>query len=190
MDDGRRSDKSILSEMQKKYMRSLQRRPILTKSLTSGVVAFLANVTGQAIDKHRGLANEVELPPALRFAAFGFFISGPLLHYFYNYLLKCVPGKSGDAVIKRLLIERLILTPFYSLIFHSATAAMEHRSWDAVVLRLKAAYWLTLTMNWKYYTVAQIINLNFVPPEMRVLFGNFCGFLWSIALTSMKPKND
>nr|XP_039258240.1 peroxisomal membrane protein 2-like [Styela clava] len=185
-----KKQKSMLIVLQKKYVKCLQENPILTKSITSAVLSFSANLTAQLIDIRRGMASEITLPPALRYGAFGLFVSGPVMHYFYGWLMKTVPGKTTEAAIQRLIIERLILSPFFTLLFHSFMAATEHQSWDAVKLRLQAAYWLTLTMNWKYYTIAQIINLNYIPPEMRVLFGNFCGFLWTIALTSMKPKTD
>lgn len=60
-----------------------------------------------------------------RYGAFGLVISGPVLHLFYLWLDKTIPPKGNEAMVKRLLCERLVFSPIFMAIFHVAMAGME-----------------------------------------------------------------
>ena len=55
---------------------------------------------------------------------------------------------------------------------------------------LKAKYVVSLLANWKIWTVPQIVNINLVAPQYRVLFANFVALVWNFYLAgSTKIKN-
>ena len=49
-------------------------------------------------------------------------------------------------------------------------------------------YVATVLVNWKIWTIPQIINFNLVPVEFRVLFGNLVALVWNYYLASTKKK--
>lgn len=57
---------------------------------------------------------------------------------------------------------------------------------------LRSRTWPTLLAHWKIWTLPQIINVNFVPVQFRVLFANFVAFFWNIylALLTQRSKKE
>ena len=49
-------------------------------------------------------------------------------------------------------------------------------------------YVATVLVNWKIWTIPQIINFNLVPVEFRVLFGNLVALVWNYYLARTKRK--
>ena len=42
-----------------------------------------------------------------------------------------------------------------------------------------------LKANWRFWTLPQFINVNFVPAEFRVLFANSVALLWNVYLARL-----
>ena len=63
-------------------------------------------------------------------------------------------------------------------------------SYPQAVEELKAKYVASLLANWKIWTVPQIVNINLVAPQYRVLFANCVALVWNFYLAgSTKIKN-
>ncbi|KAF4523916.1 hypothetical protein B566_EDAN012267 [Ephemera danica] len=139
-----------------KYFQQLYMHPIRTKSITSCVVASLGNLTSQCLYS-RGKIDKNSLEA---FALFGLLFGGTVPHGFYKILESIAPGDSVSASILRFLIERFIYTPLFQLLSLYSVSVFED--------------------NWKYLSLFQFINVTFVPPMLRVLFGNLLGFFWCI----------
>ncbi|XP_068096688.1 peroxisomal membrane protein 2 isoform X2 [Hyperolius riggenbachi] len=119
------------------YLRLLHSRPVLTKALTSAILSALGNLLSQTIERRRksnSSGGNVDLAAPLRFAAYGFFFTGPLSHYFYLFLEKGVPSSLPMAGLRRLLLERLIIAPAFLLLFFFVMNILEVRSicWMAI----------------------------------------------------------
>lgn len=82
-----------------KYNDLLERRPLLTKSITTGVMYGAGDVIAQYVEKHQADAERSEeekaalvgvdwfnYKRAMVFTFFGTCIGGPAFHYWYNYL--------------------------------------------------------------------------------------------------------
>ena len=54
-----------------------------------------------------------------------FCISGPLIHYFYDYLDKFVPKTASYSKAKRLLIDRGVMSPMLLFVFFYVVAILE-----------------------------------------------------------------
>ena len=46
----------------------------------------------------------------------------------------------------------------------------------------------SLFANWKIWTVPQMININLVPVQYRVLFANLVALVWNFYLTTSKKS--
>lgn len=54
-----------------------------------------------------------------------FFLSGPLIHYFYEFLDKFIPKTASYSKAKRLLIDRGVMSPALLLVFFYVVAILE-----------------------------------------------------------------
>jgi len=79
------------------YNSALLSDPLITKSVTAGVILGAADLAGQTLttnDKEASPVDEVasiDIPRALRFAFFGFVLQAPWNHFYYLFLDGALP---------------------------------------------------------------------------------------------------
>ncbi|XP_034955197.1 peroxisomal membrane protein 2 [Zootoca vivipara] len=168
-----------------RYLLLLRLYPVLTKAVSSAVLSALGSFLAQIVEKNqkkRGL----DLAGPLRFFIYGFFFTGPLSHYFYLYLERWFPSDVPVSIAKRLLLDRLVVAPAFLVLYYFVMNLLEGKDTSAFVKRMKSSYWTSLKMNWKVWTPVQFINLNYVPMQFQVLFGNLVALFWFAYLASVK----
>ncbi|KAF7239851.1 Peroxisomal membrane protein 2 [Varanus komodoensis] len=168
-----------------RYLLLLRLYPVLTKSVSSSLLSALGSLVAQIIEK-RQKKGGLDLRGPLRFAIYGFLFTGPLSHYFYLYLEQLIPSDVPFAVVRRLLLDRLVVAPAFLALFFFVMNLLEGKGASAFVKRMKSGYWAALKMNWKMWTPVQFINLYYVPMQFQVLFGNLVALLWFAYLASIK----
>ncbi|KAK2911088.1 hypothetical protein Q8A67_003221 [Cirrhinus molitorella] len=184
-------DPSFLTRALQQYLSLLKKYPILTKSVTSGLLSALGNLLSQALEyrknnKENSPKKKINVLGPVHFAIFGLFITGPVSHYFYHLLEVLLPTTIPYCLIKRLLLERLIFAPAFLLLFYVVMNALEGKTLADVQNKLKTSYWPAMKMNWKVWTPFQFININYVPVQFRVLFANMVALFWYAYLASIR----
>ncbi|XP_071849288.1 peroxisomal membrane protein 2-like [Apostichopus japonicus] len=164
----------------KAYLKLLKERPLLTKSVSSGVIAAVGDIIAQKIVLRDSSPLTVRQTGA--FAILGLCYSGPLAHYFYSWLDQFIPKDVSYYAIKRIIADRFVIAPPYLLVFFYLLGLLEGIGHTASVDKIRTTFWTALKMNWKIWTVLQFINLNYVPIQFRVLFQSCIAFVWTICL--------
>ncbi|XP_067296354.1 peroxisomal membrane protein 2 [Pseudorasbora parva] len=184
-------DPSFLARVLQQYLSLLKKYPIITKSVTSGILSALGNLLSQALEyrknsKENSPKKKINILGPVHFATYGLFFTGPLSHYFYQLLEVLLPTTVPYCLIKRLLLERLIFAPAFLLLFYVVMNALEGKSITDVQNKLKTSYWPAMKMNWKVWTPFQFININYIPVQFRVLFANLVALFWYAYLASVR----
>ncbi|KAF1389129.1 hypothetical protein PFLUV_G00070260 [Perca fluviatilis] len=184
-------DVSIHFRLLQQYLVLLKKYPILTKSVTSGILTALGNLLSQFLEarkkaKNGAQVNEIDTAAAARYAIYGLFITGPLSHYFYQLMEVWMPSTDPLCLVKRLLLDRLVFAPGFLLIFYFVMNILEAKGWTDFEKKMRGSYWTALKMNWKVWTPFQFININFVPVQFRVLFANMIALFWYAYLASVR----
>ncbi|XP_066509308.1 peroxisomal membrane protein 2-like [Hoplias malabaricus] len=184
-------DPAQTTKLLQQYLILLKKYPIITKSVTSGVLSALGNLLSQALESKRNLkkgrpTKEVDLHGPIRFAIYGLVVTGPISHYFYQLLEAVCPSSESNFVLKRLFLERLIFAPAFLLLFFTVMNALEGKSVSDLREKVQTRYWAALKMNWKVWTPFQFININYVPVQFRVLFANLIALFWYAYLASVR----
>ncbi|KAH3891846.1 peroxisomal membrane protein 2-like [Dreissena polymorpha] len=175
------SRENFFERLLNNYQKWLKEKPLLTKACTSGSVSALGNVISQKVAPQPG--GKIVWRSVLSYAAFGFCLSAPIIHYFYIWLEKILPRKETTSQIeniKRLLIDRFIFTPPFILLFLYVVTILEGHGSAVAIKKIKEQFWTILKMNWKVWTLFTYINVNYIPQKYRVLFGNMVGLFWSV----------
>ena len=181
------------------YRSALVTSPLKTKALTSCVISLLGELLGAYIKRRKFFleykyANPAHAPRLIdikRFAIFGFYglaITGPLFHWWYGFLEKItregnITGAKG--IMAKVVLDRVVLTPpflLFTLAYIQGLLTLQPRE---TVVNVKKSYGSALLANWRWWTVAQLINFNYVPVEGRVLFGNFVALFWNTYLSTI-----
>ncbi|XP_061907271.1 peroxisomal membrane protein 2 [Entelurus aequoreus] len=184
-------DASVHFSLLQQYLFLLKKYPILTKSITSGILSALGNLLSQIVEarkksKDNEVAQEIDTAGAARYAIYGLFITGPVSHYFYQLMEVWMPSTDPYCVLKRLLLDRLVFAPGFLLLFFFVMNILEVKGLDDFMKKFRRSYWTALKMNWRVWTPFQFININFVPLQFRVLFANMVALFWYAYLASIR----
>ena len=167
-------------------MHALDTSPVITKAVTAAVLSVVSDMIAQTLinSSHgynlRSLFNQFVI---------GLFIRGPWVHYWYLLLDKMFAalgfaGKHADdwtAVVGKVLIDQLTFGPFFHFIYFVAIGILDGRDADSIYKHVQRDYLRTLLMNYTVWPLVNIINFKFVPPNLRVLFGNVIAIAWTTA---------
>ncbi|XP_057181780.1 peroxisomal membrane protein 2 [Triplophysa rosa] len=184
-------DSSFPARVLQQYLLLLKKYPILTKSVTSGILSSFGNLLSQALEssknnKEKSPRKKINVLGPVHFAIYGLVITGPVSHYFYHILEVLFPTTVPYCLVKRLLLERLIFAPAFLLLFYVVMNALEGKTIGDLQKKLTTTYWPSLKMNWKVWTPFQFININYIPAQFRVLFANIVALFWYAYLASAR----
>lgn len=167
------------------YFDQLFNHPIRTKAISCCIIATAGNLTSQYVSGKTIIQNSL-----VAYGLFGLLFGGTLPHYFYGWLERVVPEEAAFAIVKKLIIERLFYSPLYHAFTLYMIARFEGKNHKAAIKQLEALFWPILTSSWKYLTIIQFINLQFVPPMLRVLIVNLIGFFWTIYIANKRRQQE
>ncbi|KAL5015865.1 hypothetical protein ScPMuIL_005454 [Solemya velum] len=186
---GANRNQPIVEKLLNRYIKLLVEKPVLTKGLTSCVVAGLGNFVSQLVSGNPNSKDgRIVWRSVLAYSTFGLVFSGPLIHHFYRLMEKLMPSsrKSKTDPIKRIILDRLIFAPPFIVLFLYVIAILEGQGNAAAIQKIRDQYWSILLLNWKVWTPVQYLNVNYIPPKYRVLFGNLIAFVWTIIVARQR----
>lgn len=172
----------------KVYGKALDRRPVLTKSITACIIVGLGDVAGQYLEGPEDGATKVVFDAIrlCRFASMGMIVQAPITHYYYEALDKYFPPTETPwtrTTFLKLLIDQTIYAPTFLWMVFVYLGLLEGSSWHEIDEQLDRDYFTTLCANWKLWIPATLINLAYCAPRYRVLYCNLVFFVWSIFLS-------
>ncbi|XP_058069917.1 protein SYM1-like isoform X3 [Magnolia sinica] len=105
------------------YLRMIETRPVLTKSVTASAIFTAADVTSQMIT----LTSSDSFDPirTLRMAGYGLLISGPSLHLWFNFVSRILPKRDLSNTMKKLFLGQTTFGPIMTAVFFSVNAALQ-----------------------------------------------------------------
>ncbi|KAH7307032.1 hypothetical protein KP509_22G043200 [Ceratopteris richardii] len=117
--------------------------------------------------------------------AAGFFISGPTLHIWFNFVSRVVPARDLLSTLKKMAMGQLIYGPTFTVFFFSLNAFMQGESHQEIVARLRRDFIPTIRSGLMYWPICDFITYRYVPVHLQPLVSNSFSFLWTIYFTYM-----
>ena len=99
-------------------------------------------------------------------------------------LLRRISSWTTTTALK-VAIDQGLQAPVFTALIFVFFAVIEGRGVDAGVSQVKDELAPTLLKNWLIFLPATVVNLGFVPLELRVLFINVVFFFWVIILSPL-----
>lgn len=181
------SDATNPASMWSTYNRYLSEKPVLTKSITSGIIAFVADIACQKVfpdDKKKGM----DWKRTVKFTILNTLLVGPMLHYWYGFLVLKIPGTGSLSTVYRVALDQLVFAPFCIIpAFFSCSLLLEGTP-ELIPAKLHADWAPTMLANFSLWVPAQFINFRLVPPQFQVLFANLVGLFWNVYLSAATAK--
>jgi len=169
------------------YNRCLNKKPILTQSLTTGVMFAVGDVIAQQLVEKRG--KEHDYKRTGRMSLFGTLVAGPSTSLWYRFLDKYVvlPNKTHQ-LFARVLLDQGVYAPLAQVVYLGGTGVFEGSSPQEIKEKVKVGFGPALIGNYKIWPAFQLINFNFVPPNYRSLGTNIVALGWNTYLSVLNQK--
>ena len=169
-----------------RYNAILEAQPLLTKMCTSLVGFSAGDVLAQKF------INDDDAPydpmRTIRLGSFGFLCHGSTGHLFYGLLDSKLPGTKPVTVATKVLIDQTMWNPIFGCMFFGYLNAVEGKSWDQYVTKLKSDLKTAVMGSWAVWVPAHTINFAFIPPSQRLLYINSIQIGYNIFLSFLGNK--
>ena len=124
-----------MSGLWARYNALLEAQPLLTKALTSLTGFTAGDILAQKFVE--GGDKPYDVMRTVRLGSFGFLIHGTTGHYFYGFLDSKMPGTKPVTVATKVAIDQTIWNPIFGCMFFGYLNAMEGKSMDDYVSKIK-----------------------------------------------------
>lgn len=190
------------------YMGQIAAHPVVTKSVTAGVIGvigdFLAQNLEAALLRRQRTKQQVYQPAptktydprrGLSIAVDGLLISGPLMHYGYQLFDRIIPIEAGGgatAALLHVLLDSVFLDAFFVASTFVVTGRMEGYSFRQLLPQLRKDYRPALQASWATSLLVAPIEFacfRFLPLSLRVLAVNFIDVIWDAVISFMAHRS-
>jgi hypothetical protein len=181
-------------EVWSSYLNLLETAPLITKSITAGVIIGSGDCAAQLLEKTTSKEEkDFDVARALRWAFFGLVLQGPWNHAFYLLLdgaLPPTPDPWTVTTLQKVFIDQFIQAPIFTIIILGFFAIVEGKGLEFAKNQVVNDLGGILIKNWGVFLPATVINIAFCPPELRVLFLNTVFFGWVCYLSLFLNEDD
>lgn len=126
------------------YNQALESDPLLTKSVTAGVILGAADLAGQAIENSISEEDkDIDIARFARFAFFGFILQAPWNHFYYLQLDGALPPTEDPFTATtgiKVVIDQFVQAPIFTVLIFYFLGILEGKSTDDVKDQLDRDY--------------------------------------------------
>ncbi|KAM7432625.1 hypothetical protein ABFA07_016985 [Porites harrisoni] len=172
------------------YNEMLEKHPIRTKCITSGVLFAMGDFIAQktAAGKNRSLDDK----RLLRAIIYG---SGtaPLAHVHFNFLewlvVRKIAFRASFVPFVKMFIDQFgYWAPCITAVYHVSMGVMEGLTYNETMYRLKTLYWPTLKACWMIWPAVMIVNFRFIPVAHQLNFCLAVSLVWATILSVIRAS--
>lgn len=170
------------------YMHFLNTYPLVTKCITSGLLAMTSDLIAQ-IFEGVDFAN-LKLRRLLSMAFIGSVFSAPSFHVLYGYLETVLPTNARKInVLAHLVVDQLIAAPLWLVGFFPLLNVCEGvLDKDILIRSFERDYIPALKATWMVFPLIQALNFSVVPMNMRVLVLNIVDVFYTTILSFISHR--
>ena len=190
------------------YMMQLAAHPVITKSITAGVIGVMGDFMAQGLErvlhqrqqKQRGevvqnTSAKYDPRRGLSILLDGFFLSGPLMHFGYELFDKIMPihaGGGSGAALMHVLADSVFLDAIFVASTFVVTGRMEGYTFRQILPQLRKDYVPALKASWAtslFLMPIEFVCFRFLPLSYRVLAVNFIDVIWDAVISFMAHRS-
>lgn len=174
------------------YTNQLSARPIMTKSLTAGIIFLASDYCAQLIERDGGDEEKAPLVWSRMLSNFlvGLLVFGPAANAWYSMIFKMLPSTSLFSTLQKAALGQLIFGPAFSSVFFGAgmiqAGSFSVGAWLQKVKNDLPAVWASGLGFWPF---VDFISYKVIPVQWIPLFVNFCSFVWTIYLSIVSNRS-
>ncbi|KAH8296822.1 hypothetical protein KR054_011752, partial [Drosophila jambulina] len=160
---------------------------LVTNVVGSGLLMVVGDVVAQEYEYRRGLRQQDRYDTGRMYRMFvAGALQGPLHHYVYNWMDRVMPVRSMVNIMKKILIDQLVMSPACILIFFYSICYLEGQSMDDTNKELISKFPYVYMLDWMTWPAAQYVNFRYLETKYRVTFVNICTAVYNVLMSYMK----
>ncbi|XP_017494767.1 PREDICTED: mpv17-like protein [Rhagoletis zephyria] len=115
-------------------------------------------------------------------------VYAPTLYTWYKWLDRTFPGTAKPIIVKKLVLDQFVLTPYLLTVFYTGMSLMERAQDPFKELREK--FVPTFLRSCIFWLPVQTLNFILIAPRFRVIYMGVCGFIWVNILCWIKRQRN
>lgn len=185
----------------------VDKNPLLSNAVIYGTLYTMAEVSQQTVQQHvvrdtsascnlardtSSIVTRLDMNSVKRYAIMGTVCISPMLTKWYSWLDNKFPSKARSVVVKKVILDQFVFTPFVVIVFFVGMSYLEGKKGPKLFDELKEKGLKTFAMDCCFWIPATTVNFIFVPPWLRVAFIGLASFMWLNVLCWIKswPISD
>jgi len=168
------------------YSQQLTARPVLTKSLTAGIIFALSDWCAQLIEREDEGESKTPIVFSRVLSTFlvGLLFFGPAANAWYSMIFKILPSTSLLSTLQKAALGQIFFGPTFTAVFFGAgmiqSGSFSLGAWLSKIKTDLPGVWAS---GLGYWPLVDFISYKVVPVQWIPLFVNFCSFVWTIYLS-------
>lgn len=162
---------------------------LLTNTAIGFSLAATGDVINQRYEKLSGFRKEWN-PVRTRNQCVQGMVFGSVYHYWYIFLDRVLPGYSVRVVVRKVLLDQLIMAPIGIVVFFVLLGTLEGQEQSSIVQEIKDKGQLLLAAEWTLGPVSQLVNFFFLPTRFRVLYDSLVCLSFDAYYTCIKYRHE
>jgi hypothetical protein len=180
------------------YSRKLDTHPIATKCISAGLVSCIGNMLAQGINHHQATNDlttknvekekeefQIDFSQVGRFAFLNVIFVAPVLHYWYGFINKAVPGSSASRILQRVFWDEFVFSPVYIPVFLGGLWKLEGSSLEQIKTMMYNEFPGIIVAEWVLWVPTMAVTFRYAPVKFQVLVINCVGIIWQTFLSVM-----
>mmetsp|Transcript_8366 Transcript_8366/g.20877 ORF Transcript_8366/g.20877 Transcript_8366/m.20877 type:complete len:223 (+) Transcript_8366:370-1038(+) len=177
----------LLSRAWQAYLAKLRTDPLVTKSTTAALLSIVSDVVARIpFGSSSGPRPKLLLPtPMAHEFAIGLALRGPVVHFWHNLLDLLLPQTTAATVLAKVALDQLVFAPFFNALYFYAKGVLQGREVGEINEEVRRKLWAVMKTNWAVWVPVNAVAYALIPLELRVLWGNLFGIIWTALLITM-----
>lgn len=194
------------------YSRQLDERPIITKAITAGMISSSGNILAQYIQFHNDQEKEkgdyekrvangdivrrplkqsfaIDWRAVGRFAFLNGAFVAPVLHHWYGFINRAVPGTSISRVLQRTFWDEFVFSPMLIPAFLGGLWTLEGTSPQKIKTMLYNELGQIIVAEWIVWVPTMFLTFRYAPVKFQVLVINCVGVGWHTFLSLVASQS-
>ena len=177
---------SFIVAFGKQYSNWIDTFPIITKSITAGVIFGLSDAMAQIIETK---SVDTDKKRIIYTILIGLLYFGPAAHAWYEIVFALFPSTTLVSTLIKATLGQLLFSPSFTCLFFATSLLQTNqfsiKNWfDKIKSDLPTAWKAGLG----FWPLVDLISYSLIPPQFIPLFINGCSFVWTIYLSLVSNR--